>query len=246
MASLRQQARPRLSAGQYNPVGCGTPCRSPGRAFWLLLPSLLLLAACSSPPIVGMLQTRDNQPLLLSSGDSKLLLTPGTLSAELGEPPERSGSIRLKNVHGEIAIKTVPEDFEYNHFLIQRDPGQLSNALKGAWREETLQLSTHDELEACTAPGICPQTEQIIVCPDNARGKQGKDCQVFYQTRMRYAHNCPGYLPVRKTYQRYVVTLDLEFMANANLTDRLASFQGRSSPQQRVVSRLETGPCLPY
>jgi len=207
---------------------------------------MLLTTACSSPPIVGMLQTTDNKPLLLSTGGDKLLLTPGTLSAELGEHPERSGSIRLKNAQGEIAIKTRPEDFTYNHFLIRRDAGQLSSTLKGAWREETLQINARDELEACTTPGICLQTEQIIVCPDNGRGKQGKDCQIFYQTLLRYAPDCPGYLPVHKTYQHYVVTLDLEFLANTDPADRQGSFQGRSAPQQRVVSRQETGPCLPY
>lgn len=205
---------------------------------------LFILAGCAAHPINGQFQTKDNQALLFSADGDQLLLTPGPLSADFGERPDTSGHIRLKNAKGEVTIKTIPENFTYNHFQIDKTPGKLSTDLKGVWRENTQQVYSAREVEYCTAPGYCPQSVKVVICPDKNDNKRGNGCHTHYETRMLHAWDCPGHKLVEKTYQSYTVSLELEFLNPANKTDRLAHFQGTSIPRKRVVSRQEIAPCL--
>lgn len=202
-----------------------------------------MLSGCSLYPIQGQLRTKDNQPLLLSSQDEQLLLVPGRLSAEIGENPARHGNIRLRNDKGEIRITTRPEDFQYNHFLINSDQAKLSANIKGVWREDTSHLGSVQEVERCTTMGVCAHTVEVSECPNKESKKRDKDCIRYYETRMKFSLTCPGQRLVENTYQTYTRTLELEFLDTRN-QDRLAQFEGSSAPRRRLVTQRELGPCL--
>lgn len=205
-----------------------------------------LLAACSSPPIVGQLRTPDNQPFVLSAQGERLLLSPGPLSAEIGRKPETHGKLELKNSQGEISIKTRPENFQLNHFELPPKEGELSSTIRGVWREETQQVYSADELEHCTGPGYCLVSVPEKVCPSKEEQKRGKDCRTIYVDRWQYSYSCPGRQLFNNTYQWFVTTLELEFLEalGAGKLRPQGNFQGSSAPQKRLVTSRELGPCI--
>jgi len=205
---------------------------------------LALLTGCSLQPIQGDLQIRDNRPLPFATRDQQTLLTPGKAAVFIADAPASASSFRLKHASGEIRIPTRPEDFTHNHFRIDRAVAGTSTDLRGVWREQTLQVMPVQEFEQCTAPGLCPQLVEVLICPDKGTGKHGDGCRRHFETQLRYAWNCPGLRPVENTYQTYTVSLELEFVDTVEASEPLARFSGTSTPRKRVVTHRDLGPCV--
>jgi hypothetical protein len=190
----------------------------------------------------GTVATRDGKPFLLSSGDNKLLIKPGTM--DLNFIQRRSSSqmtsqLVIATGDGKITLATnslsLPPQGKFVIPGYQR--GQSVDIIGQATRHRG-DIVTREESAPCVYGKYGYRPEQKTECD-----KQGKPCTTSTHDVYGYHTNWPGTQSQKVRYRQYGVSITLDFV-DPQAKDRiLGHFEGGSSNAEDLLRSEVTGAC---